>query len=125
MTEPAAQADLIQIGVTPQAEEVILRLIDRKWFNSEMAAFKAAVAYGLANCIEPTTGGGLQTKWHVGGIDKTGEFLEVVRMFHEFGENDRPWDYIRRVGDASLKAIGPRIEYADVPSDLFVDDESQ
>jgi hypothetical protein len=125
MTEPAAQADLIQIGVTPQAEEVILRLIDRGWFNSEMAAFKAAVAYGLANCIEPTTGGGLQTKWHVGGIDKTGEFLEVVRMFHEFGENDRPWDYIRRVGDASLKAIGPRIEYADVPSDLFVDDESQ
>ena len=84
-------------------------------------AFKAAVAYGLANCIEPTTGGGLQTKWHVGGIDKTGEFLEVVRMFHEFGENDRPWDYIRRVGDASLKAIGPRIEYADVPSELFVD----
>ena len=119
MTETNIQSDLIQIGVTPAADAVIQQLIERVWYSSEMGAFKAAVAYGLANGLAPTEGGGFQTKWHVGGLDRSGELIEVVSMFYD---GERPWDYIRRIGDAALKHLQPRIEMADVPSDLFSSD---
>lgn len=122
MADGMEQADLVQIGVTPAAEEVLQRMVNKGWFPSEMSAFKAAVAYGMARNIPPTEGGGLQTKWAVGGIDRNGDFLEVVRIFHT---GERPWDYVRRIGDAALKQLGPRIELADVPSDLFSDARSE
>lgn len=122
MAEISDRDDLGTIGVTDSAEAVIHRILERGWFGHEMNVFKTAVAYGIANNIPPTSSGKFATKWNIGSLDRTGDFIEVVTLFYE---QSRPWDYIRRVGDAALKVIEPRIERAEVPSDLFLDISSQ
>lgn len=122
MSENVDREDLGTIGVTDAAEEIIHRILQRGWFGQEMNVFKAAVAYGIANDIPPTSSGRFATKWNIGTLDRTGEFIDVVSMFHG---DSRPWDYIRRVGDAALKAIEPRIERAEVPSELFLNASTQ
>lgn len=119
MTEEVRdQEDLVTIGVTDEGNQVLERMIERGWFETDMAAFKAAVAFGLANCISPTESGRFQTKWNRGSLDQSGEFLEVVGLLYE---GPRPWDHVRRVGDAALKVLAPRIERATVASELFGD----
>lgn len=122
MSETTEREDLGTIGVTEAAEEIIYRILERGWFGHEMTVFKAAVAYGIANDIPPTATGRFATKWNIGTLDRSGEFIEVVTMFYA---EARPWDYIRRVGDAALKAIEPRINGAEVPSEIFISTSSQ
>lgn len=118
MTERITEKDdLVTIGVTEQGDQIISKLLARGWFETDLAAFKAAVAYAIANDIPPTVDGRFQTKWNVGSLDRSGEFIEVVSLYTE---GTRPWDLVRRLGDAALKALGPDIERVDVPSDIFL-----
>lgn len=114
--EDASREDLVTIGVTEEGNQILEKILERKWFATDMAAFRAVVAFGLANQIEPTSNGRFQTKWNVGSLDRNGEFLDVVTMFYD---GQRPWDFVRRVGDAALKALKPDLERADVPSEIF------
>lgn len=118
MSDSENREDLGTIGVTDEAEAIIRRILERGWFGHEMNVFKAAVAFGIAKGIPPTVSGKFATKWNIGSLDRTGEFIDVVTLFHS---EPRPWDYVRRVGDAALKAIEPRIDSAEVPSELFLD----
>jgi len=109
--------DLQTIGVTEQGAEALDALLRRGWFSTEMAAFKAAVAYAVANDIPPTSEGRFKTTWNTGSLDKNGEFIDTLVLL--LGPQ-RPWDQVRRLGDAGLRHLAARLDSADVPTELFL-----
>ena len=109
--------DLQTIGVTEQGDAALDSLLRKGWFSTEMAAFKAAVAYAIANDIPPTTEGRFKTTWNTGSLDKNGEFVELITML--VGPH-RPWDQVRRLGDAGLRHLAAKVDRADVPTELFL-----
>ena len=83
-----------------------------------MAAFKAAVAYAIANNIPATTDGRFRTTWNKGSLERNDDFIEIISLF--VGTN-RPWDQVRRLGDAGLRQLDKKLDTADVPSDAFLE----
>src|SRR6266496_1549378 len=82
MTEPPEDSDdLTTIGVTEQGAQALERLLARKWFSTDMAAFKAAVAYAIANGIPPTSDGRFKTTWNRGSLERNDDFIEVISLF--------------------------------------------
>jgi hypothetical protein len=118
--QPEDTDDLMTIGVTEQGAQALERLLARKWFSTDMAAFKAAVAYAIANDIPPTADGRFKTTWNRGSFEGKDDFIEIMTLF--IGTN-RPWDQVRRLGDAGLRQIAKKLDSADVPSDAFLEND--
>ena len=110
------QGDLTTIGVTEEGSRVIEELKKREWFATGEAAFRSAVTFALANNLEPSSTGSFSTTWNIGTLDRDGAF---IRTLQPLLNPNRPWDQIRRLGDAGLRVFGSRLDTANVPSDLF------
>lgn len=110
-------ADLTTIGVTEEGGRVIDELKKREWFATGEAAFRSAVVFALANNLEPSSSGSFSTTWNIGTLDRDGAFM---RTLEPLLKPSRPWDQIRRLGDAGLRVFGSRLDTANMPSDLFV-----
>lgn len=109
--------DLGTIGLTPDGRQALETLMTRKWFGTEAAAFRAAVAYAIANDIKPTETGPFDTKWNIGTLDSRGEFIGVIELVVG---TSRPWDRCRRLGDAGLRAMAERAEVVELPTELLL-----
>lgn len=110
-------ASRVTIGLTPQGVAALAVVMDKKWFATEAGAFKAAVAFALANDLPPTSGGSYNTIWNVGSLDRGGDFNATVSLL--LGVADA-WSVIPALGDAGLRALADRAPVADVPTEALI-----
>lgn len=121
MTSSSASATTsrVTVGLTPAGVTALAVIMDKKWFATEAGAFKAAVAYALANDVPPTQAGSYNTIWNVGSLDRGGDFSATVSLL--LGATDA-WALIPALGDAGLRALAERAPVADVPTEALIRD---
>ena len=117
--EQEAIASRSTIGLTSAGEQALAVIMDKKWFATKDSAFKAAVAYAIANNLAPTASGSFNTIWNVGTLDKSGDFSAIVGLVLD---QRNPWDAIKRLGDAGIRALAERAPVAEVPTEALLPD---
>lgn len=105
------------IGLTSTGKKALDVLWDKGWFTTRDSAFKAAVAFAVANGISPTASGSFETVWNVGTLDRNGDFRETISLLLE---RQDPWDDIQRLGDAGLRKLAEIAPAADVPTEILL-----
>lgn len=90
-------------GATEDGFKAIQYLVeDKKWFEGERDAFRAALAYGAAKKITPTVGGRYKTKWNIGTLEQSGR---IRTLLIEAGYTKDPYTLVNAIGDAALREI--------------------
>jgi len=90
-------------GATEDGFKAIQYLVeDKKWFEGERDAFRAALAYGAARRITPTVGGKYKTKWNIGTLEQSGR---IRTLLIEAGFTKDPYTLVNAIGDAALREI--------------------
>ena len=90
-------------GATEDGFRAIQYLVeDKKWFEGERDAFRAALAYGAARRITPTVGGKYKTKWNIGTLEQSGR---IRTLLIEAGFTKDPYTLVNAIGDAALREI--------------------
>ena len=90
-------------GATEEGFKAIQYLVeDKKWFEGERDAFRAALAYGVAKKITPTVGGKYKTKWNIGTLEQSGR---IRTLLIEAGFTKDPYTLVNAIGDAALREI--------------------
>jgi hypothetical protein len=90
-------------GATEEGFRAIQYLVeDKKWFEGERDAFRAALAYGAAKKITPTVGGKYKTKWNIGTLEQSGR---IRTLLIEAGFTKDPYTLVNAIGDAALREI--------------------
>jgi hypothetical protein len=90
-------------GASEEGNRAIQYLVDeKKWFEDERAAFRAALAYGAAKKIEPTVGEKYKSKWNIGTLEQAGR---IRTLLIEAGFTKDPYTLVNAIGDAALKEI--------------------
>ena len=116
---PEARSMRTNIGVTAAGAEALARLVAEEWFTTNIDAFRFGFAYALANEISASTeppGAFTEMTWNVGSVDPDGRIMSLVDMQHP---SDDPWDAIRRLGDAGVRAIVERGVHLGSPTDVL------
>lgn len=115
--EPKAEgADKATLGVTAAGADVLAKIMDRDdLFNTEAAAFKAAIALALSLELEisevPLP---IRTKWALGGI-----MSDVIELIGWYRESDRPVELANKLAEAGLLHIAAEIEVGTSIDRLF------
>ena len=90
-------------GASEDGNKAIQYLVeDKKWFEGERDAFRAALAYGAAKKITPTVGGKYKTKWNIGTLEQSGR---IRTLLIEAGFTKDPYTLVNAIGDAALREI--------------------
>lgn len=74
--------DRSTIGLTPEAIRQLEEIQLKGWFDDAQDAARFAAAYAIRTGIQPGTTPGSDTRWAIGGFDKTGEFRSIISALH-------------------------------------------
>lgn len=74
--------DRSTIGLTPDAIRQLEEIQLKGWFGDAQDAARFAAAYAIRIGIEPGTTSGSDTRWAIGGFDKTGEFRAIMAALY-------------------------------------------
>ena len=106
-------------GASEDGNKAIQYLVeDRKWFEDERAAFRAALAYGAAKGITPTVGGKYKSKWNIGTLEQAGR---IRTLLIEAGFTKDPYTLVNAIGDAALREIYDKAKAGYTLSSIFFD----
>ena len=106
-------------GATEDGFKAIQYLVeDKKWFDDERAAFRAALAYGAAKRITPTVGGKYKSKWNIGTLEQAGR---IRTLLIEAGFTKDPYTLVNAIGDAALREIYDKAKAGYTLSSIFFD----
>lgn len=104
------------IGLSAAGERAMEAIMAKQWFVTNAAAFRAAVAYAIANDLPPSPAGSYKTIWGVATLNKNDFGATVALML---GIDD-PWGAVEGLADAGLRAIAERASLADVPGEALL-----
>lgn len=91
--------DRSTIGLTPEAIRQLEEIQLKGWFDDAQDAARFAAAYAIRIGIEPGTTSGSDTRWAIGGFDKTGEFRAIMAATHPgVGAPVRALEYLTNEG---------------------------
>ena len=113
-----APKDRITIGVSTAGEESLELLVSRGWFDSDVVAFRVALAYAVAAGLEPSSGVGYTTKWNAGTLDPDKRLQDLVQTF---ASAPRPYEAAQALGDAGLRRIAERVRNSEGLSEILSD----
>jgi hypothetical protein len=106
-------------GASEDGNKAIQYLVeDKKWFDDERAAFRAALAYGAAKRITPTVGGKYKSKWNIGTLEQAGR---IRTLLIEAGFTKDPYTLVNAIGDAALREIYDKAKAGYTLSSIFFD----
>lgn len=106
-------------GASEDGNKAIQYLVeDKKWFEDERAAFRAALAYGAAKKITPTVGGKYKSKWNIGTLEQAGR---IRTLLIEAGFTKDPYTLVNAIGDAALREIYDKAKAGYTLSSIFFD----
>lgn len=107
----SSSGDKKQIGLTKVGNEALAILMDAALFATETDAYKVAIAYALAQGLEPASApdGGYQTKFNAaGGLDVYGEIRDLVVALRP-DDADHPYLTAERLAELGISELANRI----------------
>lgn len=105
------------VGLTPEGRDALSQVMAAGWFSTDRDAFKYAVAFALAGEIAPTPDPAtFSTIWNRGTLDPDDRLATLVSLL---SASDDPWDRIRRLGDAGLRAMVKQNLHVGLPTDVL------
>jgi hypothetical protein len=108
--------DRITVGVSTIGEDCLELLVSRRWFDSDVVAFRVALAYALAAGLEPSKGVSYTTKWNAGTLDPDKRVQDLVQTFTS---SARPYETAQALGDAGLRRIAERVRNSEGLSEIL------
>lgn len=105
MSEETLTEDRTTIGVSVAGGKCLDLLMSKGWFDQEVVAFRVAVAYALANDLNPTVGETYTTKWNRGTLEQGTLLADLISLLRP---STRPYDLAQGLGDAGLKAMAEK-----------------
>jgi len=129
MPANADLSDLVQIGVTSEAQRDLDLLFNSGWFATQQDAYLLAIAVALANDViaTPEQVRGTETRYSFfGGVDKDGKVRALIAAFRPDDAN-LPARTAERLAHAGLAILAQRISAEDklLSEALGYDDEAQ
>jgi hypothetical protein len=92
------------LGLTADGQAHLEKVMETKWFDAEMDAFRLAVAVALGQGLEVAEGPlRAGTKWNVGTLDRDGQ-LKALVLAHAPGA-PRPYEYAEKLADVGMKFL--------------------
>jgi hypothetical protein len=113
-----AISDKVNVHTSKSGDETSNLLIDKGWFKDSIDVFRSAIAYALANKMEPKkdtpTGG---RSWNAGSVDKDGTVSALLALH---GYKDHPMITSEGLVEAALEEIGKRVRKGESLSQIFL-----
>lgn len=111
-------SDKVNVHTSKFGEETSNLLIEKGWFKDGIDVFRSAIAYALANQMEPKTDiptGG--QSWNAGSVDRDGAVSAVLALH---GYKDRPMATAEGLAEIALEDIGKRVRKGESLSQIFL-----
>lgn len=116
MSDAESVEDRTTIGVTVAGGRCLDLLMSKGWFDQEVVAFRVAIAYALANDLDPTIGETYTTKWNRGTLEQGTLLADLISLSRP---SLRPYDLAQGLGDAGLKAMAERVRNGESLPSMF------
>jgi hypothetical protein len=98
------ERDKNTLGMTPEGQEDLRKVMETKWFDTEMDAFRLAVAVALGQGLDVQDDlHGTDTKWNVGSLDRDGQMKTLIRT--RLPDIQRPYEYAEKLADAGMRFL--------------------
>lgn len=95
------------IGLTPEAVKQLDEIQLKGWFEDAQDAARFAAAYAIRQGVHPGISQGVDTRWAIGGFDKTGEFRALMAALHP--DASTPVRCIEHLTNEGLRLIYERL----------------
>jgi len=70
------------IGLTPAAVKQLEEIQLKGWFEDAQDGARFAAAYAIRKGVQLATLEGVETRWAIGGFDKSGEFRAIMAALY-------------------------------------------
>ena len=101
-------ADKKTIGLTPEGEKVIQKLMDLNYFKDMMDAAKFAMSFAINDGVQPSHTERAGTIWNVGSFDSDGQLRQLIPIL--FPNCETPYRAIEHLIDTGLRKIQERFD---------------
>jgi hypothetical protein len=106
------------IGLTPDAVKQLEEIQLKKWFEDAQDAARFACALAIREGVQPREAKGVDTRWAIGGFDKTGEFRAIMAALQP--EATTPVKALEYLTNEGLRLIHDHLVVrGQTPADLF------
>lgn len=111
-------SDKVNVHTSKSGDETSNLLVEKGWFIDSIDVFRSAIAYALANQMEPKTETPTGGKtWNAGSVDKDGAVSAVLALH---GYKDRPMATAEGLVEVALEDIGKRVRKGESLSQIFL-----
>lgn len=107
-----AQAkDRVTLGLTSEGAANLERVMESKWFGTEIAAYRAAIAVALASGTAKSSDEmkEMTTKFNQGSLDPDGSVRDLILLFADGDDRERPMAFAERLAEAGLADMAARL----------------
>jgi hypothetical protein len=106
------------IGLTPEALKHLEAIQLKEWFEDAQDAAKFACALAIREGVQLGEARGSDTRWAIGGFDKSGEFRAIIAALHP--EIVAPVKALEYLTNEGLKLLHDRLVLrGETPAGLF------
>jgi hypothetical protein len=95
--------DKVTIGLTPENDQVVSRLIEIGLFDKDFDAAKFAMGLAVSRKFPIVDVPGTGTKWNVGSFDKDGQLRNLLLML--YSDVDEPYRAIENLINLGLQHL--------------------
>jgi hypothetical protein len=95
--------DKVTIGLTPENDQLVSRLIEIGLFDKDFDAAKFAMGFAISRDLPLADVPGVGTKWNVGSFDKDGQLRNLLLMLHS--EANEPYRAIENLINLGLQDL--------------------
>ena len=102
--------DKVTVGLTPEGSTNLTALMETKWFDDEVDAYRLAIAIALNRRLPVAKAGltGVTTKYNRGTLDRDGRIRVLISALAPEGAA-RPYEMAELLADAGLRFLKQRL----------------
>lgn len=114
--------DKKQIGLTPEANELIARIAAEHFGGSQQDAYRFAISYAIGAGLDlnDAPAGGYTTKYHAEAVE-SGTSLRDLFQILEVGDPERPFATAEKLAELGVRDMARRLEGNETLADLLLD----
>jgi hypothetical protein len=106
------------IGLTPDAQKQMEAIQLKEWFEDAQDAARFACALAIREGLQPGETKGSDTRWAIGGFDKSGEFRAIIVALYP--ESTTPVKALEYLTNEGLRLLHERfVVRGETPAGLF------
>jgi hypothetical protein len=98
------QRDKVTVGLTGIGRDHLDRVMETKWFDERMDAYRLAIAVAVGRDLEvPSELPGVETMFNVGSLDRDGNLRALLLARNP--DVGRPYEYAERLAEVGMRFL--------------------